>query len=154
MEGYNAVRTIGPDKFFNFKVLSQNPKIIYARKPLFEYRVHFSPNAAAQKSNVKQQIDDYLYTLEYSEQVLNKYGIQKKEMIDVFLDRICLKNGLTQMAYGTYKQAVKMWAFTLASYPEFAIRNIKFFLLLFLIILGPLGRLIAMLAYKLYKSGN
>ncbi len=44
VEGYNAVRTIGPDKFFHYKLLAQNPDVVHVAQALYRYRVHLSPN--------------------------------------------------------------------------------------------------------------
>ena len=65
--GFNAVRTIGPDKFYNYKILSLNPKVLYTKYPLFQYRAYSSEKSLAQVSNANQQIDDYLNVLYFSE---------------------------------------------------------------------------------------
>lgn len=149
VEGYNALRTIGPDKFFNYKLLSLDPDVIYVREPLFRYRMHVSPNAMAQQSTLKQQIDDYLYTIEYSEAFLKNLGIRREDMIRQFLDRVCLKTGLTQLVYGTYTHAVRAWAFALASYPAMTLRRPRFYALTGLLALGPLARWPARAFYHL-----
>ena len=152
VEGYNAVRTIGPDKFFNYKLLAQNPVVVYVRSSLYQYRVHISPNQAAQKTNIKQQIDDYLYTLEYSDDFLSSLGLSKSTLITAFLNRVCLKNGLTQLVYGDYTQAFRMLAFALASYPKETLRQRRFYMLFGLLAFGPLSGTVAKLFYRGYHA--
>lgn len=152
VEGYNAVRTIGPDKFFNYKLLAQNPDVVYVRSSLYQYRVHTSPNQQAQKTSLKQQIDDYLYTLEYSSEFLSSLGLSKNTLITAFLNRVCLKNGLTQLVYGDYTQAFRMLAFALASYPKETLRQKRFYMLLGLLASGPLAGVVAKLFYAGYHA--
>ena len=37
VEGYNVVRTIGPDKYFNYKLLSRDPLVAYVPHVLYRY---------------------------------------------------------------------------------------------------------------------
>lgn len=152
VEGYNAVRTIGPDKFFHYKLLAHDPQVIYVRDSLYQYRVHGSPNQRAQQTTLKQQLDDYLNTLEYSEEFLNTLGLTRKDLIEVFLDRVCLKTGLTQLVYGSYSQAFRMLAFALAAYPVETFRLTKFYMLFGLLACGPLSRPLARLFYRGYHN--
>ena len=36
VEGYNAIRTLGPDKYFSLKILSLNPNVIFINKSLVQ----------------------------------------------------------------------------------------------------------------------
>lgn len=148
VEGYNAVRTIGPDKFFHYKLLAQNPDVIHVAQALYRYRVHLSPNQESQKTNIKQQLDDYLYTIEYSDAFLASLGLTRQTLINEFINRICLKNGLTQLVYGTTTHAVRMLACALATYPAETIRQKRFYMLLGLLACGPLARPLARLFYR------
>ena len=152
IEGYNAIRTIGPDKFFNFKLLSVNPPVIYVNQPLFQYRMHLSPNAMGQQQTLKQQIDDYLYTIEYSEEYLKNLGLTNKILIKEFLDRVCLKTGLTQLVYGTYKHALRTFCFAFAAYPLETLKRPRTYVLAVLLLLGPVGRVLAKLMYTIYRK--
>lgn len=152
VEGYNGIRTIGPDKHFNYKLLALDPDVAYVHRPLFQYRVHGSPNYKAQRQTLKQQIDDYLYTIEYPEALLQTLGLEKGDLIREFLDRVCLKTGLTQLVYGTYSHAFRMLAFSLAAYPGPALKRPRFYALAGLLLLGPLGRWVAKPFYHLYRG--
>ncbi len=152
VEGYNAVRTIGPDKFFHYKLLAQNPDVIYVPASLYQYRVHLSPNQEAQRTNIKQQLDDYLYTLEYSDSLLASIGLTRDILVDAFLNRVCLKNGLSQLAYGSYSHAFRMLACALATYPQEAVRKKRFYMLLGLLACGPLAQRLARFFYRGYHE--
>ena len=151
VEGYNAIRTLGPDKYFALKILSMNPNVVFIEKSLVQFRSHGSPMAFAQQSTVKQQIDDYLYTIEYSEEYLKTLGLTSKILIHEFLDRVCLKTGLTQLVYGTYKHALKTFSFAFAAYPVETLKRPRTYVLAFLLLMGPISRLIAVPAYHIYR---
>ena len=152
VEGYNSVRTIGPDKHFAFKILSKDPVVVYIPQILYRYRAYMSDNRAVQFSTLKQPIDDYLYTLEYSDAELKVYGLSKRQLIDIFIDRMCLKRGLSQLGYGHYANAARFFAFALAAYPGVALRQPKFYGLLALLLLGPIGKIIAPHLLRNYKK--
>ena len=154
VEGYHAVRTIGPDKFFNYKLLALDPDVVYFRKPLFQYRAHGSPNYLAQRQTLKQQIDDYLYTIEMGDDFLAPLGLSQAELIDTFLDDVCLRNGLTQLAFGSYTHACRMLAFSFAAYPGPSLRRSRAYALGGLLMLGPVGRWLAQALYKGYRRQN
>lgn len=143
VEGYNAVRTIGPDKFFNFKLLAQNPIVAYVPLILFKYRDFESPNRAALQSTIKQQIDDYLYTIEYREPELVELGLSRRRLIHTFLDRMCLDYGFYFLSQRNYWHAVRLLAFALASYPQMTLLKPKAYALMALLATGPLSLVLA-----------
>lgn len=152
IEGYNAVRTIGPDKYFNYKLLSLDPVVAYLPLVLYRYRVYESDNRAAQTRTLKQPIDDYLYTIEYSAEYLQKLGLSREQLINAFLDRICLKEGLSQLGRRNYAHAFRLFAFAMASHPGAALRLPKTYALGALLALGPLALIVAPALYGAYKS--
>jgi len=152
VEGYNSVRFIGPDKHFHYKLLSLDPEVIYVRSTLFSYRQHSSPNQTAQRTNLKQQIDDYMYTLEYSDEFLSEINLTRRELIHVLLDRVCLKTGLTQLALGSYQQAFRMLAFALAAYPKETLVRPRAYMLAGLLAFGPFARFVARPFYNFYHE--
>ena len=121
-------------------------------KPFAVFNFHGSPMAQAQLSTLKQQIDDYMYTIEYSTKDFRKYEINKDEVIKEFLDNRCIKVGLTQLVYGTYAQAFKIFCFCLASYPKETIFRARFWALFVLLMLGPLSKIFAIPLYHLYRK--
>ncbi len=129
VEGYTGVRTIGPDKHFNYKILALDPTVIYVPRILYRYRDFPSANRATQTTTLKQPIDDYLYTIEFRDETLVPLGLDRGILIRSFLDRVCLREGLSQFRHGNYRHAFRLLAFALASYPDEALRNPRFYLL-------------------------
>ncbi|NDJ61555.1 MAG: glycosyltransferase [Chloroflexi bacterium] len=155
VEGYNSVRTIGPDKFFNYKLLAQDPVVVHVPRTLFRYRAHISPNRASQDSNLKQPIDDYLYTIEYKDDYLKTLGLSRRDLIRAFLDRVCLRSGLSHLGRRNYAQAFRLLMFAFASYPGETLRLSKTYALLFLLLLGPLSsRWLAPTLYGMRARAN
>lgn len=154
VEGFNAIRTIGPDKFFNYKLLFKDPRVLYIRVIGFQYRIHSSVNMVAQATNIKQQIDDYLNTIEFSDFQFEKLGIKKKEVIDGFINRLCLESGFSFLFHGNKSQAIRCLGFSLASYPNESLKKIKWYFLLFLIIFSPFGKLILKFAFYFRSKIN
>jgi glycosyltransferase involved in cell wall biosynthesis len=151
VEGYNSIRTIGPDKHFNYKLLSLDPTVAYVPRVLFRYRDFESDNRASQKTTLKQAIDDYLYTLEFSEVYLSSLGLSRNEIIRTFLDRVCLREGLSLLGRRNYAQAFRLLAFALASYPGTTLRLPNTYPLMLLLGLGPLSLVVAPVLYTAYK---
>ena len=151
VEGYNSVRTIGPDKHFAFKLLSQKPTVVYIPQILYRYRAYVSDNRAIQYTTLKQAIDDYLYTLEYRDDFLNSLDLSEQQLIRVFIDQMCLKRALSQMGHGNYANAFRFFAFAMAAYPGMTLRMRKTYMLLPLLALGPLGKLIGPLLLENYR---
>ena len=151
MEGYNSVRTIGPDKHFNYKVLSVDPTVVYVPLVLFRYREYESDNRAAQVRTLKQPIDDYLYTIEFDQGYLSWLGISRDELVRVFVDRVCIRQGLTQIGRRNYSQAFRLLAFALASYPMTALKLPKTYGLACLLSFGPLAWVAGPWLYAAYK---
>lgn len=137
--GYNAVRTIGPDKFFNYKILSLNPKVIYVRETLFQYRIHRTANAIAQENNIKQQIDDYLNLLEF-EKIFKHLDLDYDKAKNVFLNRVCFGYAIRALKKSNIKQAWRLLGMMLV-FPDKAFTNLRFYLLAFLNITYPISTL-------------
>ena len=150
VEGYNSTRTIGPDKHFIYKVLGLNPPVVYIPHVYYRYRDTMSPNRAAQTTTLKQPIDDYLYTLEYRDETLKPLGLTRQDVIDAFIERVCLREGLSQLGRGRYAHAFKLLMFALASYPGTALRRSKTYALAGLLATGPLASIIAPALLSVY----
>ena len=151
VEGYNSNRLVGPDKHFNYKLLFQGIKVCYIHAPLFEYRVHTTLNNISQNTNLKQQIDDYLYTIEYEEDLLERFNLKKDDLINTFINEVSLKKSLSALANGQWLFALRSTLFCLSAYPLKTAFNIRFLLLVFFIILGPLSIILAKPLYRMYK---
>jgi len=152
VEGYNSVRTIGPDKHFNYKVLSVDPTVVYVPLVLYRYREYESDNRAAQMRTLKQPIDDYLYTIEFDQGYLSSLGVSREELIRVFVDQVCIRQGLSELGRRNYSQAFRLFAFALASYPITALKLPKTYGLMCLLSLGPLALTVGPWLYTAYQK--
>lgn len=150
VEGYNGVRTIGPDKHFGYKILTLNPKVIYIPLILYRYRDFPSSNRSAESTTIRQPIDDYLNTIEWGENVLQELGLSREQLIQTFLNNTCLKKGLSSLGHHNYRHAFQLWAFAISSYPGYALRMKRTYFLFTLLSLGPLAPIVASTMLKLY----
>ncbi len=66
VEGYLSHHWFNPDKFFIYKILSLNPRILWLCEPLYFYRVHESNQLSLQQGTavLRQLLDEYAYTFE------------------------------------------------------------------------------------------
>lgn len=155
VEGYNSIRTIGPDKHFGYKLLEQDPLVVYIPEVLFRYRDTQSANRAAQISTLKQPIDDYLYTIEYNANRLASLNLGEYVVQDALVRKVCHRTALSLLGRGNYLQAWRLFCFSLASYPMRAVKSKYFIPLLILLGLGPIGKILAYISYRaIYTKRN
>jgi len=140
VEGFNAIRTIGPDKFLNYKLLFRNPVVLYIRIIGFQYRIHQSANMVAQATNLKQQIDDYLNILDFANHA-KSIGVKPKTMIHSFLTRVCFNSGLNSILNKNTTQAWRLVG-SMLFFPREALRNYRFYVLFLALISYPISRLL------------
>lgn len=150
IEGYNSIRTIGPDKHFAYKILMMNPMVIHIPHVLYRYRDFPSSNRTAENTTLRRPIDDYFYTLEMSDEKLKEIGLSKEQLIHTLLNEMCLKKGLSALGYRNYRHAFQLWTFALSSYPGRALRLPRTYLLMGLLALGPVAPIVAPWMLKLY----
>lgn len=152
VEGYSAVRTVGPDAHFMWKLLSRDPIVAYVHRPLFRYRDHLSDNRAAVQTTIQFQIDEYLNTMEFAtEEFLSPVGLTRRDLVRAMVDRACLREALAQLGLGHYSFAFKLFAFALATYPGETLKTPKAYPLMVLLSLGPLSLLLARPLRRLYR---
>ena len=151
VEGYNSTQLINPDMHFVVKVLRHNPKVIYINRPLYSYRKHqMGQNAQQVRSGaLKFQIDQYSYLLHFDEEWLNGTGVSPNDQRQLFLNRDCLNRGLLALAAGNWVEASRHLCFAWATFPRVAVRQKKTWALTGLLLLGPVGCLIASLLRKI-----
>ena len=155
-EGYYSNHWVNPDKYFMFKLLYINPKVIWVRKPLFQYRLHdFNQNSQQRGTGiVKYLLDQYAFTFELPQDMLHDFAHGREDMIHFFIEHDCLRAALREIALGNRKSGFRHLCFGLATYPDYAWKNLKTYAAMFLWLLGPLGTLIASKAYGRYVSRN
>lgn len=151
VEGYNSVRTISPDKHFNYKLLSRDPMVVYVNKPLFRYRDYDSYNRKALKQTMQDPIDDYLNVLEFgNDTFLKPLGITKNKLIRAFLNK-ALRESLVQMGLRRYSFSCRLFLFCISTFPARTFIMPKTYIILPLIMLGPLACLVAPFLRMLYR---
>lgn len=156
VEGYNTTYQIFPDKAFLFKLLTEEVRYIYVNRALFGYRIHTqNQNSINQgQTALKHQIDGYHRTLSLPETTLNKAGVSRRTLQAAYIKHLCLGHAKTAIAAGQTKKAFKLICFGFATYPEITYRKGLTWVVLFLILLGPLGTAIAKSTKKANKTGS
>jgi glycosyltransferase involved in cell wall biosynthesis len=143
VEGYNAVRTIGPDKHFNYKLLSLDPVVAYVHRPLYRYRDYVSDNRAAVQTTIRHPIDDYLNVLEFgNESFLGPLGLTRDDLVEAFVRRTTL-DALTEIALGNGRMARRMFWFAMSTFPVETLKVGYAYGLMPLLALGPIGTTVA-----------
>src|SRR6266550_2217385 len=143
VEGYNAARTIGPDKHFGYKLLSLDPVVAYVHRPLYRYRDYLSANRAAVRSTIRQPIDDYLNVLEFgTDAFLAPLGLRREDLVEAFVRRTLL-DALSSIGLGQDRMARRLFAFAMSTFPLETLRKGYAYGLMPLLALGPAGRVVA-----------
>lgn len=150
VEGVRNGKLHNPDKHYMYKLLSQDPEVIWIHEPLFSWRLHGQNQTALERAQgaIKQSLDDYVYTFEYSAADLTSWGVDRRAMVRSFVDRSCLRKALSEIAYGSRMLAWRYVCFALATYPGVAVRNAKFWVAAAGVLTGPLGTLAARAGYS------
>jgi len=150
VEGVYNGRLHNPDKHYMYKLLSQDPEVVWIHEPLFSWRIHESNQTSIERSEgaIKKSLDDYIYTFEYPSRFLEEHGVKREEMIVSFIDRACLRKALAEIKDGSFILSFRYLAFALATYPRTTLCNPKFYAGLVGFITGPLGRLFARAGYR------
>lgn len=148
----HSTRSHNPDKQFMYKLLAANPTIVRLLEPLFCLRYHDANQTAHDRSQgvIKQSVDDYAYTYEYSEPFLDKLGLSRQMLASAFIDKCCLRRALAAIRQGTNLLGFRYLAFAMATYPHLAIRNPKTFAVIAALVAGPAGRVAA---ERVYRAG-
>lgn len=146
----NSTRGHNPDKQFLYKLLSVNPQVVRLQEPLFYLRIHDSNQHAQDRSLgvIKQTVDDYAYTYDYPESLLEQLGLSRRDLATGFIERSCLRKALAEIRQGAPLLGFRYVAFALATYPQITVRNPKFFAAMAGVMTGPLGRFFAEKGYQ------
>jgi len=154
VEGYDVAYQMMPDAAFLHKLLGLDPDFIFLRKRLFAYRVH-DRNQTAQATTqraLRYQSDGYMRTLSYPQATLDGLGVSRTELVDAFVEVMCLDQSFSALARNEWQNALRQFLFALACYPKRAIRFLKFYILIGLFPTGPVACKICSLAKK-YRDG-
>lgn len=151
--GYSSMNFIGPDAHFAYKVLLQDARVYFVGAVLFQYRVHAANQLSSNRKagTLKVPIDRYVFTLQYSDRELAQAGVARDQMARHLVREACLNDGLRELAAGARAQAFRLLMFAFASYPGLALRSFRSYVLMGLVMLGPVGALIARALIQVYK---
>jgi hypothetical protein len=149
IEGCSNNHWINPDKQIMFKLLSRNPRVVWLREALFQYRWHETNQSAQQSASgvIKYLLDQYAYTFEFDRSFYEQFSQGKEVLAALFVESDCLNVALRELAEGSRMQGFRHLCFGLATYPEFALRNPRTYLAFLIWATGPFGRAAAKLIY-------
>ena len=145
VEGYGGGRLINPDKWFAWKVMALADMAYFVEAPLFGYRWHASNQTAQQARSgaLKHLVDQYVATFDLPAPVLERAGLTRADLAAAFVEHDVALRGLLALAQHRRVLARRILHFGRAAYPEAMRRNGKVWLLRLLLLLGPLGSLLA-----------
>jgi glycosyltransferase involved in cell wall biosynthesis len=123
--GYGGRRAMNPDKWFHWRLLATAPTVLLVDEPLFGYRVHGGGqiNAAARAGAMKFMVDQYAYTYEAGDDLLDAAGISRSELRSAFVRHDGVERALAFLLSGSQREALRYLSFAAAVYPEIAHRD-------------------------------
>jgi len=141
VEGYDVAYQFGPDSVFLHKLLKLNCDYVYVAKRLFQYRVHPSNQTAtaAAQGALRAQLDGYIRTINYSNDLLSVAGVSRESMQRSYVERMCAIPALKALADGCWVEAFRIFSFGLATHPTQTLRSKTAVAAAGALALGPLG---------------
>jgi glycosyltransferase involved in cell wall biosynthesis len=154
VEGYSHGGLINPDKRFAWAILSRAKTVIYIDSPLFSYRVHSANQGSQQQQSgaLKHIVDQYTATFETDRSILDSVLMTYSDLQVAFMREDIGLRGLLVLSEGARLMASRIFHFGKAAYP--GIKNKEIRTLKALLMLGPLGVLIAKAMKYLYMRFN
>jgi glycosyltransferase involved in cell wall biosynthesis len=154
VEGYGGGRLFAPDKWFHWRLLAEpGTTAFFVKKPLFQYRWHGRNQVAQQKRSgaLKLIVDEYLDTVETTDEMLGRAGLTRQELLTAFLEWDVVRRGVYELGVAGRQEALRIYRFGKAAYPAEAIRNAHMWGFGALLCLGPAAAPVARLIRKLYR---
>jgi glycosyltransferase involved in cell wall biosynthesis len=147
--GYGGGRVVNPDKWFHWRLLSLADEAYFIDRTLFSYRWHASNQAALEKKSgaLKFLVDEYLSTIELSNQALAAIGLSRPDLERAFVEYDIGRHGWGVLARESAYEARRIYDFGRATYPQHLRRNLKAQLLRLVLPFGGLARRLASTAY-------
>ena len=147
VEGYSQGGIINPDKRFAWALLGQASHAVFVDAPYFSYRLHAANQEAqqAQSGALKHLIDEYVSTFSIEQAILDKAGLTRDQMVRGFVREDIALRGLKQLSENKRKLALRGLRLGQAAYPAEILRDKAIFALRALLLLGPIGVLLAKL---------
>jgi glycosyltransferase involved in cell wall biosynthesis len=145
IEGYGGGRSVGPDKWFNWRLLGAADEVVFIRRPLFGYRLHSGNQTAQQAASgaLKYLVDDYANSFEIDRGLLERAGVSRQDVERAFIEYDVVRHGLALLAERKRVSARRTLRFGQAAYPRHLARNPRAWAFRALLRLGPVGSLVA-----------
>jgi glycosyltransferase involved in cell wall biosynthesis len=145
IEGYGGGRSVGPDKWFNWRLLGAADEVVFIRRPLFGYRWHSANQSAQQSASgaLKFLVDDYANSFEIDRSLLERAGLSRQDVERAFIEYDVVRHGLALLAEQKRVSARRTLRFGQAAYPGHLARNPRAWAFRALLTLGPLGSFVA-----------
>lgn len=145
VEGYGGSRMMNPDKWFHWKILSHATHIFFIDKPLFKYRWHSNNQTSnqIQSGALKFWVDEYRSSFEITELMLKKAELNADDVKHNYINRCILPYSFKYIKSGERVLAWRVLFLGMASYLNICLKNRKTYLLLFLLLTGKIGSLLA-----------
>lgn len=142
--GYTGARQVSPDKWFHWRLLATDPTLLMVDEPLFGYRVHGGgqTNAMRKVGALKQMVDQYAYTYEVPDEMLDFAGVDRRQLQQAFVRHDGSARSLALLAEGRQHDAKRYARFASAVYPSLAYRDLWWWAAALLSAM-PFGRLLA-----------
>lgn len=150
IEGYNNTMRIFPDAHFSHKLAFQNPKLIYTKKNLFSYRIHYS-NQNKSSADTQYLFDNFQFTLSYPQKDLQLINLDEVELKRTFIKNCCLKMAFTYLLTGYPARAFKYFIFGFSTYPDLMFKNILTYLFFPIFIFCPFFYLVRITYKNIFK---
>jgi glycosyltransferase involved in cell wall biosynthesis len=143
--GYHTVHTIDPDTFFSYKCLLLNPTVTYIERPLFLYRMHNLNQRSQERKQGAPRLyfDRYYYTIEFNDKSLKDSGVKQEQVINAFLRLTCGRSAILRALRGESRRAWQAFLIASATYPDRYFRMWPSYILLLILLSGPLAPALA-----------
>lgn len=117
---YGNARLYNPDKWFNWRLLSNSDYIYFIDAELFQYRWHSQNQFALQNNStvLKYWIDEYRNSFEANDMLLKYIGISKEENSETFIKKCIYAYVVKHLILNDAHTASRIFAFGMFTYPK------------------------------------
>ncbi|HQQ82044.1 MAG TPA: glycosyltransferase family 2 protein [Cyclobacteriaceae bacterium] len=133
--GYGGGRSMNPDKWFHWKLMTECREVVYFDKPLFSYRWHSQNQVGLESSfgHLRFLMDEYKNAIEVTQSMLSRSGMSRSQVEKSFVRRDIYRHGIGEFSKGRWFKSFRIFFFGLSVFPIRHLLNlysIPYFLLL------------------------
>ena len=154
--GYESSRSINPDKWFHWKLLTEVPEAIYVDKGLFRYRWH-NQNQTAQQQKMgylKYMVDEYRNVMDITDKMLAHAGVNKDAFVDAYISRDIFHHGIGEFSKGRWLKSLRIFFFGLSTFPSKVISRPLCLVFILLLLTTPVGAVICNFIRSTVRKGQ